>query len=185
MNKSIYLFIGGSLFGVIAALAIVKSTTDPEQAVVAMPANTSNMTIRTVKMQQEAIQNGEVEESPSDMQVRLSQQPGTQGMMEMQSNAQTEMASTEEAIAPEKSMAAPQQQHVAKAPIIQPTEQQVTQYNDMDQIISSAASDKNIKLVDLIRQSDSLTIEQRNILTQKTLDMLSRGELTVEQFAKK
>ena len=185
MNKSIYLFIGGSLFGVIAALAIVKSTTDPEQAVVAIPTDTSNIKVRTVKMQVEAMQNGEVEESPSDMQVRLSQQPGTQGMMDMQNNAQTEMATTKEAITPEKNMASPQQQHVAKAPVIPPNDVQITQYNDMDQIISSAANNPNIKLVDLIRQSDSLTIEQRNILTQKTLDMLSRGELTVEQFANK
>ena len=184
MNKSIYLFIGGTLFGVIAAFAIVKSTSNTEQAVVALPTNTSDMPIRTVKMQQEAMQNGDMEESASDMQVRLSQQPGTQGMMDVQNTLQTETSTSKDVIASEKSITQPQQ-HVAKAPVIPPNEEQVTQYNDMDQIISSAANNPNIKLVDLIRKSDSLTIEQRNRLTQKTLDMLNRGELTVEQFAKK
>ena len=184
MKKSIYMFIGGSLFGVIAAVAIVKSTSNTEQ-INPTVATTTNAKIVTAKMQAEQMKNSEASsESLSDMQVRLSQQPGTQGMMEMQNSAQTTMPTNdnqETDIA--KTTVSHQQKQVMTTPSNPPTEIQVQQYQDIEKTISSAVNNPKIKLSDLIRKADSLTIQQRNQLTQKAMGMLDRGELTIEQFA--
>lgn len=181
MNKSIYLFIGGSLFGVIAALAIVKSTTDTEQTEMVQPQTTTKMKVLTAKMQAENMSD----ESLSDMQVRLVQQAGNQGMMEAQNEAPTLMPeNNENQTMPIPQMAKTQQQKpVVTVPAVPPTTEQVQQYEDMEKIIAAAMNNPKIKLDDLLRQSDSLTIQQRNELTQKTMDMINRGELKIEQFA--
>ncbi|MCW8899538.1 MAG: septin family protein [Gammaproteobacteria bacterium] len=185
MKKSIYMFIGGSLFGLIAAVIIVKSSSHTEQNTPKITSTTSAKIV-TAKMQAEQMQNSDAPmESMSDMQVRLSQQPGTQGMLEMEANAQSP-ESTEDI--PQTNLTTttqsqPQQKSVMAAPAIPPTAEQVQQYHDIDNVIMSAANNPQVKLVDLIRKADTLTIQQRNQLTQKTMGMLDRGELNIEQFA--
>lgn len=182
MKKSIYMFIGGSLFGVVAAVAIIKSTSNTEQVSPIATTNT-NAKVITAKMQAEQMNSSDMPmESLSDMQVRLSQQPGTQGqdMMDMQNNnMEKEVVSKPET----KSTQQGQQKQIASVPATPPTTEQVQQYKDIEKTISSAVNNPKIKLSDLIRQSDSLTIQQRTQLTQKAMDMINRGELSIEQFA--
>ena len=86
MNKSIYMFIGGSLFGVVAAVTLIKSNSHTQQQT-PVAAKPQGMKIITAKMQAEQMQkSGEPMESMSDMQVRLSQQAGDQDMMAVQNN---------------------------------------------------------------------------------------------------
>ena len=182
MKKPIYMFIGGSLFGVVAAVAIIKSTTTTEQVNPIATTNT-NAKVITAKMQAEQMKSSDMPmESLSDMQVRLSQQPGTQGqdMMNMQNSNMEEAASSETEI---KSTQQVQQKQIASIPATPPTTEQVQQYNDIEKTITSAVNNPRIKLSDLIRQSSSLTIQQRTQLTQKAMDMINRGELNIEQFA--
>jgi len=187
MKKTIYLFIGGSLFGAIAAFAIVNLATNNGQISPIAKAK-NNVKIQTVKLPKSS---GEPSESMSDMQVRLSQQPGMDGMVDMQNVPQDSMqndSAAENAVDEGKAEAQTvQPQTTQKAPTavaaIPPTTEQIQQYNDIDKIISTAANNPKIKLHDIIRKSNNLTIQQRNQLTQKTIDMLSRGELSIDQFS--
>lgn len=182
MKKPIYMFIGGSLFGVVAAVAIIKSTTTTEQVSPIATTNT-NAKVITAKMQVEQMNSSDMPmESLSDMQVRLSQQPGTQGqdMMNMQNSNMEEAASSKTEIKPTQQV---QQKQVASIPATPPTTEQVQQYKDIEKTITSAVNNPKIKLSDLIRQSSSLTIQQRTQLTQKAMDMINRGELSIDQFA--
>ena len=185
MKKTIYLFIGGSLFGAIAAFAIVNLVTNNEPLQPVAEAK-KNVIIQTVKLPKSP---AETSESMSDMQVRLSQEAGMDGMMDMQNIPQDNMqndAAAENAVAEAENETA-QIQTAPAAPTaiaaIPPTTEQIKQYNDIEKIISTAANNPKIKLHDIIRKSSNLTIQQRNQLTQKTIDMLSRGELSIDQFS--
>lgn len=175
MKKSIYLFIGGSLFGVIVAVAVFKTSTNTNQTIAITPPNTTGMKVVTAKMQVANMPT----ESMSDMQVRLSQLPENKGMMD--SNAM--MSENPETVKPIPQQNTAPQENISSGPITQPTDKQIQQYDQMEKIIASAVNNPKIKLTDLLRQSDTLTIQQRTKLTQKAMDMINRGELNIEQFA--
>lgn len=187
MKKSIYMFIGGSLFGVIAAVTIIKSS-NPTQNQAPVAATNPNVKIITAKMQEAEMKNSAMPvESMSDMQVRLSQQANRQGMDAMQENTSTsnpETGTTPEAKT-EKLSTQKITQNTVTLPATPPSEQQVQQYHEIDSIIRTAVNNPKVNLAGLIEKADNLTIEQRNQLTQKTLGMLNRGELTIDQFANK
>ena len=187
MNKSIYMFIGGSLFGVVAAVTLIKSNYDTPQQTPAV-AQPTGMKVITAKMQADQMQqSAKPMESMSDMQVRLSQQDDEQDMMSMQNNQQAAMANEENSAPAQATKFATQLKNTTtvKVPVIPPTEDQVKQYQDMDNIIRTAANNPKVNLSELIERADNLTIEQRNQLTKTALGMLDRGELSIEQFAKK
>lgn len=187
MKKSIYMFIGGSLFGVVAAVTIIKSTNQPQQAT-PVAATSPNVKIITAKMQEAQMQkSGTAMESMSDMQVRLSQQADEQDMMAMRNNVATATPETN-ITQPGKAKNIGTQEknkNTVALPVILPSEQQVQQYQEINNIIRTAVNNPKINLSELIEKADNLTIEQRNQLTQKTLGMLDRGELSIDQFAKK
>ncbi len=185
MNKSIYLFIGGSLFGVVSAFAIIKSTSNTEQlvqtpATTSVNANTQPMKVITAKMQAEQMQDSSKPlENMSDMAMRV-QQENTAPMAE-----QATMMSNNPAIAnaPAVTKKPIKSTQITALPAEQPTTQQLQQYDDIEKIISSAANNPGMKLKHLIKKADKLTIQQRNILTQKAIAMLKSGELSIEQFS--
>ena len=55
----------------------------------------------------------------------------------------------------------------------------------MENTIRTAVNNPKINLAELIEQADNLTIEQRDQLTKTALGMLDRGELSIDQFARK
>ncbi len=185
MNKSIYLFIGGSLFGVVSAFAIIKSTSNTEQfvqtpATTSVNANTPPMKVITAKMQAEQMQSSsEPPETMQDMSVRVEQESNTTTMSAPMTE-QTTMIPNSTPVTTNKPITTTQ---IAAMPVEQPTEQQVQQYDNIEEIISSAANNPNMNLKHLIKKADKLTIQQRNILTQKAIAMLKSGELSIEQFS--
>ena len=189
MKKSIYMFIGGSLFGVVAAITIVKYNSGPQQteAVALQPTANPEAKIITAKMQEQMQKSGQPLESEADMQVRVQQEAAIKNMMGMQGNDQAEatMPAAESNKQALSQVAKPKKQSKVAAPVIPPTEEQVEQYQAINKVIRSAANNPKVNLSDLIKKADSLTIEQRNQLTKQTLGMLDRGELSIEQFANK
>ncbi|VAW98369.1 hypothetical protein MNBD_GAMMA22-2470 [hydrothermal vent metagenome] len=186
MNKSIYLFIGGSLFGVVSAFAIIKSTSNTEQLVQTPPAttsanaNTQPVKVITAKMQAEQMSaSSGALETMSDMAVRVEQNTKASTMSEPMSEQTATMPANATA-ATIKPIATAQ---LTALPAEQPSPEQVEQYNDIEEIISSAANNPSMKLKHLIKIADKLTIQQRNILTQKAVAMLKSGELSIEQFS--
>ncbi len=184
MNKTTFVFIGGSLFGIIGAFAIIKSTSAPD-----LTENILNDQVQKTELQPKKIQSPQHSiESMSNMDRLDSKIPSNTDMSNMP-NIQADQTNQVSHSNNSNSGTAAEQIAITTTPeaipVIPPTTEQVEQYDDIDNLITSAVNNPNIKLHYLIKKADSLTIEQRKILTQRAIVMLERGELNIDQFASK
>ncbi len=185
MNKTTFVFIGGSLFGIISAFAIIKSTSVSE-----LTENSVDAQNQVTEFQPKKIQTSQhTMESMSDMDRLDSKLPvntDTSSISTMHQPAPSNPVSDNN---PANSNATVQNTVTTipadAIPVIQPTTEQVQHYDDIDKLISSAVNNPTIKLHYLIKKADSLTIEQRKVLTQRAIAMLESGELDINQFASK
>ncbi|MFK5892206.1 MAG: hypothetical protein QM504_03180 [Pseudomonadota bacterium] len=68
-------------------------------------------------------------------------------------------------------------------PISSPTSTQLEQYNTIETQLYEAANNPNIQLSALINNANNLTHEQREILTNRAMEMIKNGELDISQFS--
>lgn len=175
MKKTIYLFIGGAALGIVATAALVKpanenvrpvATTSPRpvQGPVAIRQGMTEMgvpqaphaeTTNTAEME-----NASVTSANQDRGAATTRLPGASG-------------GRAQAIPPS----------VAASPAVPPTSAQREQYRAIKNTLKSAANNPSVPLTDILKQVNTLTIEQRGELTRQALDMINRGELKPEQFA--
>lgn len=66
-----------------------------------------------------------------------------------------------------------------------PTAEQIEHYHDIENRLYAAVNDTSADLSELLIMADKLTFSQRNELTSKAMQMIQRGELTVQQFSRK
>lgn len=177
MNKSKPLYFGAAILSIAAAFALIQSTI-----------NTKDINVSSIPSQMS--QSDEKQEPASDMQMRLSQEAGADGMMGMSnSNAELpeKMSTTVPEAADKKETMTTAKLNSAndkmKSAIVMPSEKQVKHYENIEMIIDSAVNDPKIELSSLLRDSTSLTVQQRYDLTEKALALIKEGKLNVEQFA--
>ena len=66
---------------------------------------------------------------------------------------------------------------------VEPTSEQIKQYNSIDARLTAAINNKSVDLSELIQDAENLTAYQRDQLTRKAIQLIHNDELSVSQFS--
>lgn len=189
MNRSLVLFLSGTVFGA-AGTALALNMTEPSGASTLLNNGTGA---------------AEIKRDLADIKAQLAGIAGNIGAagytasIPVQSTAPQQNPSQAPAMDDPATAAAPgpadaastaaQLQTItpvvsaAPTPPIPPTPQQVEQYESIKSRLAEAANNHTVSLAELVRLGDQLTAEQRMELSAQAMDMINRGELSMSQFA--
>ncbi len=163
MYKSIFLFLGGTVFGAAVVAFVLSPAGVSDQS--ASQSLSSSKDISTVGQTASGANTN----------------PGGNVSVAAQHNAPASQTPALPGAVPALALGASNVVQPVRE-IAPPTAEQVEQFRTMQNNLHGAAYNPSAVLADLTKQSDKLTPEQRQKLTEEAMEMIKRGELKAEQF---
>jgi len=182
MKKSIIIFISGSVFGILISLVIFPS------AIIKSDSTKIDNISRAIDNLNDTTKN--LQKLIQTYSYILPQQPTASGSRsESKTLSSTSNTTKEEPVTSTGSIGKSQDSSAYNENDLNyetpASSEQIDNYQYIETKLFEAANNHEVKLSNLIEESNNLTPQQRQSLTRKAMDMIKNGELKANQFTQK
>jgi hypothetical protein len=175
MKKSLFFFLGGSVFGAAVAVVLLTSgAVDNHPAAPSLSGNRGEPSGGQTESTEKRVSLPPASKSDSDLNHAASNEARSSSSNDQRPKLPGFMSVPAPGVA--------NVDHQAREPEPPTAEQQQQQYLSMQSSLYEAAYNPSVGLADLAQQSNKLTPEQRQKLSEQAMAMIKRGELKLEQF---